>query len=179
MAKVWTRSFFCHCLRSHTWWHSEKLLSQVDMDQGPDSYSLTWCWKSFSIEELIHCLPFCFGTLIAAISVKVLLYNFYASVKKLSASQHTGDQTFTMSRYFRLTPSLALAMCLGRQAYAAYAALQHAACAWMHEMIVFGCCSTASARLVYYGILPYLAFGPFAATLQDSIFRRCDGFRPQ
>lgn len=49
----------------------------------------------------------------------------------------------------------------------------------MHEMIVFGCCSTASARLVYYGILPYLAFGPFAATLQDSIFRRCDGFRPQ
>lgn len=130
MAKVWTRSFFCHCLRSHTWWHSEKLLSQLDMDQGPDSYSLTWCWKSFSIEELIHCLPFCSGTLIAAISVKVLLYNFYASVKKLSASQHTGHQTFTMSRYFRLTPSLALAMCLGRQAYAAYAAYAaFAACA--------------------------------------------------
>ena len=65
-----------------------------------------------------------------SISVKVFLYNFYASVKKLSASQHTGDQTFTMSRYFRLTPSLALAMCLGRQAYAAYAAYAaFAACA--------------------------------------------------
>ena len=33
-----------------------------------------------------------------------------------------------------------------------------------------------SLRLVYFGILPYLASGPFALSLQDSIFRRCTGF---
>lgn len=38
---------------------------------------------------------------------------------------------------------------------------------------------SAFSRLVYYGVLPYLAFGPFAVQLQDSIFRRCNGFRPQ
>ncbi|CAJ1336319.1 unnamed protein product [Effrenium voratum] len=35
--------------------------------------------------------------------------------------------------------------------------------------------SLALVMLVYYGILPYLASGPFAVILQDSIFRRCNG----
>lgn len=35
--------------------------------------------------------------------------------------------------------------------------------------------SLALVMLVYYGIVPYLASGPFAVILQDSIFRRCDG----
>ncbi|CAE7762828.1 nrf-6 [Symbiodinium pilosum] len=35
--------------------------------------------------------------------------------------------------------------------------------------------SLALTMLVYFGILPYLASGPFALSLQDSIFRRCTG----
>ncbi|CAE7252500.1 nrf-6 [Symbiodinium natans] len=35
--------------------------------------------------------------------------------------------------------------------------------------------SLALTMLVYVGILPYLASGPFALSLQDSIFRRCTG----
>lgn len=34
--------------------------------------------------------------------------------------------------------------------------------------------SLVVAMLVYYGILPYLADGPFAPRFQDSVFRRCD-----
>lgn len=69
------------------------------------------------------------------------LSGFLLSHLMLKELQHRGAHPLLaiLLRYFRLTPSLALAM------------------------------------LVYYGILPYLAFGPFAATLQDSIFRRCDG----
>ena len=46
-------------------------------------------------------------------------------------------------------------------------------------MVFFAQLQSAFSRLVYYGVLPYLAFGPFAVQLQDSIFRRCNGFRPQ
>lgn len=47
------------------------------------------------------------------------------------------------------------------------------------RMVFFAQLQSAFSRLVYYGVLPYLAFGPFAVQLQDSIFRRCNGFRPQ
>jgi len=73
------------------------------------------------------------------------LSGFLLSHLMLKELQHRGAHPLVaiLLRYFRLTPSLALAM------------------------------------LVYYGVLPYLAFGPFAVQLQDSIFRRCNGFRPQ
>lgn len=69
------------------------------------------------------------------------LSGFLLSHLMLKELQHRGAHPLVaiLLRYFRLTPSLALAM------------------------------------LVYYGVLPYLAFGPFAVQLQDSIFRRCNG----
>eukprot|EP00438_Fugacium_kawagutii_P031107 Skav231827 [mRNA] locus=scaffold136:104649:109706:- [translate_table: standard] len=79
---------------------------------------------------------------------------FLLSHLMLKELQHRGTNPVLviLLRYFRLTPSLALVMHLGSQGF-------------VH-------------KLVYYGILPYVAYGPFAANLQDSIFRRCDGLAP-
>ena len=91
--QVWTPSFSCRCLKTAT---APARLGQSVVDvTGRDSYYRTWCWKNFNIEGHTPCWPFCCG---APCWFCVTTWNPNGLIN---------------GRYFRLTPSLALAMCLG------------------------------------------------------------------